>query len=448
MRVLWILIVLAAALPARGESTRLHVPAERYVLPNGLTVILHEDHRLPTVVVDIWFRVGSKDERSGRSGFAHLFEHLMFMGTHNVPDGRFDGIMEAAGGQNNASTTEDRTNYFDWGPTNLLETFLWLEADRMATLADDMTKKKLDLQRDVVKNERRQRNENQPYGGVELVLPEKLYPEGHPYHHPVIGSHADLSAASVDDVKGFFRDYYVPANASLVISGDFQPAQARKLVEKYFGWMTKKPVPEHATPPSVVLKQSERVQLTDAVQNARVVLAWHSPAVFQPGDAECDLLAAVLGGGKASRLHQSLVYQQKLAEEVEVEQQGLQYGSQFVVTVTAQAGHTAAELERAIDAELRKLQTAPVSARELERARAYVQTQQLQQIASPFGIADALNAFEFAFADPAQLEKRYLARYDAVTLEAVRKQIKATLGAPRVTVEVAPRDTQAAGGGR
>src|SRR6185503_15090250 len=180
------------AAPARAAEPVLHVPFTRYRLPNGLTVILHEDHQLPQVVVDLWFHVGSKDERPRRTGFAHLFEHLMFMGTKNVPNGQYDAIMEAQGGSNNASTSEDRTNYFDVGPSNLFETFLWLEVDRLATLPDAMTKAKVDLQRDVVKNERRQSYENRPYGAVELVIPEKMYPPGHPYHHPVIGSMADL----------------------------------------------------------------------------------------------------------------------------------------------------------------------------------------------------------------------------------------------------------------
>jgi len=193
-----------AALLPLALATTLTVPVERYTLPNGLVVVLHEDHRVPTVIVDLLFRVGSKDERNGRTGFAHLFEHLMFMGTKNVPNGVFDSVLEGAGGYDNASTNEDYTNYFDAGPSNLLETFLWLEADRLSSLPDDMTKAKVDLQRDVVKNERRQSYENRPYGRAELEVPDKLYPASHPYHHPVIGSHADLDAASVGDVKAFF----------------------------------------------------------------------------------------------------------------------------------------------------------------------------------------------------------------------------------------------------
>ncbi|HEX9104699.1 MAG TPA: pitrilysin family protein, partial [Polyangia bacterium] len=357
--------MVAALLGALALATTLDVPVERYVLPNGLVVVLHEDHRLPNVVVDLTFRVGSKDEKPGRTGFAHLFEHLMFMGTKNVPNGAFDTILEGAGGSDNASTTEDLTNYFDTGPSNLLETFLWLEADRLSSLPDDMTRAKVDLQRDVVKNERRQSYENRPYGRAELVLPDKLYAPSHPYHHPVIGSHADLDAASVADVKAFFRQYYVPSNASLVVSGDFSTAEAKKLVDKYFAWMPKRPVPPHATPRPATLAKPARVRLTDAVQLPRVILAWHSPAAYSDGDAECELLAAVLGGGHSSRLYQTLVYERKLAESVEVEQSASFYGSQLVIVATAQSGHSSAELEQAIDGELARLDATPPSASEL-----------------------------------------------------------------------------------
>src|SRR5215467_1624933 len=240
----------APSAPPRS-ALKVDIPFQRYVLPNGLVVILHEDHSLPQVVVNLWYHVGSKDERDKRTGFAHLFEHLMFMGSKNVPydldkgAGLFDLIMEAQGGENNASTEYDRTNYFDIGPPRLLETFLWLEADRMATLADTIDQTKLDRQRKIVQNERRQSYENRPYGKAQLLIPPEMFPVGHPYHHDVIGSHEDLVAATVDDVRAFFRSFYVPNNASLVIAGDFDAAEAKKLVERYFGWIPKKPAPEH-----------------------------------------------------------------------------------------------------------------------------------------------------------------------------------------------------------
>jgi zinc protease len=419
-------------------TTTLSLPLERYTLPNGLVVILHEDHRLPSVVVDLTFRVGSKDEKPGHTGFAHLFEHLMFMGTKKVPNGEFDTILEGNGGYDNASTTEDYTNYFDSGPSNLLPTFLWLEADRLSSLPDDMTKAKVDLQRDVVKNERRQSYENRPYGRAELALPDKLLPAAHPYHHPVIGSHEDLDAASVGDVKAFFRQFYVPSNASLVISGDFSSAETKKLVEKYFAWMPKRPVPPHATPTPASLAEPARVRLTDAVQLPRVILAWHSPGGFLDGDAECDLLAAVLGGGHSSRLYQSLVYEKKLAESVEVEQRTMRYGSEFVIVATAQSGHTSAELEQAIAAELARLDATPPSQRELERARAFVQTKLLHEIESPVQLAGALNWFELRFGDANQLAARYLTRYEPITAATLAESAKKVLGAPHVTVVIEP----------
>src|SRR5215510_14283215 len=214
----------------------LTIPFDTFVLENGLPVILHVDRSSPLVAVDVWYHVGSKDEAPGRTGFAHLFEHLMFMGSRNAPYPAFDAIMENWGGHNNGTTSNDRTNYYEIGPRNLLETFLWLEADRLATLPDVITDEELERQRKVVQNERRQSYENRPYGRGELVVPEAMYPPEHPYHWPTIGSHADLEAASVNDVRAFFARFYLPSNASLCIAGDFDPDEARRLVQRYFGW--------------------------------------------------------------------------------------------------------------------------------------------------------------------------------------------------------------------
>jgi zinc protease len=436
-------LFLLFATSSLAAEPELHVAFERYRLPNGLTVILHEDHRLPQVVVDTWFHVGSKDERPKRTGFAHLFEHLMFMGTNNVPNGGFDTIMEAEGGSNNASTSEDRTNYFDVGPSNLLETFLYLEADRLASLPDAMNKQKVDLQRDVVRNERRQSIENRPYGKVELVVPENLYPLGHPYHHPVIGSHADLIAASVDDVKNFFRGYYVPSNASLVVAGDFDTAEAKRLIDKYFAWMPRKEEPPHTVPAPVELPKSARVTLKDHVQLEQVNLVWHSPAQLQPGDAEWELMAALLGGGKSSRLEKALVYDRKLAQEVKVEQQGNRYAGNFTITATAQPGHRAAELEKAIDEELAKLDgKAPPTVREVERARAFTETHLLQQIQPLFGLADALNEHEFLAGDPGALERGLLSRFAKIGPSDLAWAAHALVSRPRLSVTVVPEEKQ------
>jgi zinc protease len=434
-------LLFVSSLAVAGEP-QLDVPFERYHLPNGMNVILHEDHRLPQVVVDIWFKVGSKDEKVKRTGFAHLFEHLMFMGTNRVPNGSFDTIMEGHGGQNNASTSEDRTNYFEFGPSNLLETFLWLESDRLATLPDAMNKQKVDLQRDVVKNERRQSYENRPYGKVELILPEHMYPNGHPYHHPVIGSHADLTAASVDDVKQFFKSYYVPSNASLVIAGDFKTDEAKKLIDKYFAWMPRVPEPAHATPPPAELAKSERINLKDHVQLEQLTLSYLSPATMQPGDAESDMLAAVLGGGKSSRLQKALVFDKKIASEVHVDQEGAQYGGNFVITVIAAPGHHADELLAAVDDELKAIDGArPPTAQEAERARAFLQTASLRHVEALFGIADTLNEYDSWTGDAGNLSRNLLARYAHIGPSDVRWQAHQVLERPRIVVVVTPEST-------
>src|SRR6266404_4527028 len=244
----------------------LTIPFEKHVLDNGLTVILHQDQSSPLVVVDLWYHVGSKDEDPGRTGFAHLFEHLMFMGSQNAPYPSFDAVMEMWGGHNNGTTSNDRTNYYEVGPKNLLETFLWLEADRMATLSEVITEEELTKQRKVVQNERRQSYENRPYGRAELVVPEVMYPKNHPYHWPTIGSHADLEAASVEDVRAFFSRFYLPSNASLVIAGDFEPAEARALVDRYFGWQPRRPPPPRVTAAPASLDADREITVTDRVQ--------------------------------------------------------------------------------------------------------------------------------------------------------------------------------------
>src|SRR5882757_4122476 len=307
----------AALAVSSTSASALELPFVETKLANGLVVILHEDHRLPNVVVDLTFHVGSKDEPPGRTGFAHLFEHLMFMGTKRAPSKAFDEWMEASGGSNNAWTSTDFTDYHETGPSTLLPLFLWLEADRLETLGREIDQPKLDLQRDVVRNERRQSIENVPYGKVELRLPELMFPESHPYHHPVIGSHADLEAASVGDVRQFFERHYIPSNASLVIVGDVQAAEAKDLATRFFGSLPKDPEPPRENrAPAPKLGKVIRETLEDRVELPKIVMAFHSPAHFDPGDADLDLLAAILSTGKASRLYQALVYDHPIAQSV------------------------------------------------------------------------------------------------------------------------------------
>jgi zinc protease len=406
---------LSLVLPAFAQD----IPFERYELPNGLQVILHEDHALPQVVVDIWYQVGSKEEPKGRTGFAHLFEHLMFMGTNRLPGSGFDNVMEAYGGSNNAWTMEDATNYYEVGPPNLLSTFLWLEADRMEDLGHAMTQEKLDLQRDVVRNERRQSYEDQPYGVAWLEVPTLLYPPDHPYAHTVIGSHEDLQAASVQDVKDFFATWYVPNNASLVIAGDFDPAQIKPVVERYFGHIPSRPLPARVNPAPVTAPQKARVQVTDQVQFPQIDLFWHTPAAYAEGDAECRLLASLLGEGESSRLYQSLVVG-GLAQDVSVDQMPTALGSAFTVSATPMEGVTVEKLEAAILDGMSSLAKVPPTPGEMERLKNQFEYTFLSSLQSLLQRATQLNEYDAYTGSPDYLAKD-LARYRAVTAEGLSK---------------------------
>ncbi len=430
----------AAALATSAPEVK--VPFERYVLPNGLRVILHVDRSSPLVAVNLWYHVGSKDEKAGRTGFAHLFEHLMFMGSKNAPYPSFDTLMEAWGGHNNGTTSTDRTNYYEIGPSNLLETFLWLEADRLATLPQVMTDDELGKQRKVVQNERRQSYENRPYGKAGLLIPENLYPADHPYHYPPIGSHADLEAARVDDVREFFARFYVPANASLVIAGDFDPDIARGLVDKYFAWQPVHPVPPRARPQTVALAADKRVETEDRVQLPRLYLAWHSPALFAAGDADMDLAARVLGGGKSSRFYRTLVFDKRIAQDVSAYQDSGMLGGRFGIIVTAKPGHTLDEIERVMDEELGKLQSAPFSAEEIDRARNKQLASFYKELDGLESRADMLNHYEHLLGDPGGVT-RDLARYAAVTpLTALGALIDVVKG-KRLVLRVVPEKAKA-----
>ena len=311
-------VVLAGggATPARGDERLPQIPdlkVEKYTLPNGLQVMLHEDHTTPVVSINIWYRVGSRNEKAGRTGFAHLFEHLMFQGSQHHDDEYF-GPLERIGASLNGSTSQDRTNYYETVPSNALELALWLESDRMGFLVPALSQKKLDNQRDVVKNERRQTYDNQPYGQSHEALLEALYPVGHPYHHSTIGSMADLSAASLDDVAAFFRTYYNPNNASLCIAGDFDPAEVKRLVAKYFGPLPEGPRIDRPETNIPKLEKSVHVTLHDQVSLPRVELVWPTVRRGDPDEPVIDVLAEILGGlDKENRLFRALMYDRRLA---------------------------------------------------------------------------------------------------------------------------------------
>jgi len=446
-------VVLASALVsgsarAGGEAVPLNVPFTKYTLKNGLTVILHEDHSLPLVAVNVSYKVGSRFEESGRTGFAHLFEHLMFMGTRRAPTKMFDAWMEAEGGWNNAWTSEDRTDYFDVAPSHTLPLLLWLEADRLSSLGTDMTLDKLNAQREVVRNERRQTSENTPYGKVELRLPELLYPEGHPYHHPVIGSHEDLQAATLEDVKSFFRTFYVPANASLVIAGDFDPAKARTLVEKYFG-----PIPKSPRPPAPLVNTQPigmqiRETLSDDVQLSRVFVGVIAPSAWTDEGFAYDVAQEILSGGKTGRLYRTLVFDRQVAQEVDMATDKSTFGSASEIRVTVKPGHLPAEAEALLDAELEKLARTPPTDAELHRAQRNIEARLyrgLERLNGNGSRADLMNALQMWRGDPGFVNQ-LVARYRAVTPAQVQESVRRFLAKDArvvLIVNPAPRTASA-----
>ena len=408
--------VASPSVTAFAQTARISVPYTRFTLPNGLVVILHEDHSVPLVAVNAWYQVGSAREKPGRTGFAHLFEHIMFEGSGHVPEGDFDNWLEAAGGDNNGSTDNDRTNYWETVPSNALELALFLESDRMGYLLDAMSPQKVDGQRDIVKNERRQSYENRPYGMAFLKLTEELFPPDHPYHWPVIGSMEDLSAASYEDVVQFFKNYYGPNNTSLVVAGDIDPVETRRLVEKWFSDVKRSaPVPPLSAA-TAVLTAEKRMTLEDNVQLPRLYLAWLSPRLHAPGDEALDVLSRVLASGKNSRLFKRLVYDLQIAQDVSAFQNSGPLGSAFFLIVTAREGHNLSELEKVIGEELAKVKNEPPAARELERAVNQIESAfygAMERVGGFGGKADRLNAYEFYAGRPDYFAED-LARYTSL----------------------------------
>ena len=420
--------------PERAAAPKLEF--EKFTLPNGLQVILHVDRKLPIVHVNQWFHVGSKNERSGRTGFAHLFEHMMFQGSKNVTGEYFTHVEKAGAnlleGGVNGTTSQDRTNYFATVPSANLETLLWLESDRLATLLDVTDQKKLDNQRDVVKNERRQGLENQPYGRWYPMLTEAVFPEGHPYSWPVIGSQEDLSAAALDDVKEFFRRYYTPNNLSLAIAGDFDPAEARKLVQKYFGDLPPGPALDRPARWVPRLESPRVFDVKDRVSLERVYFGWPVPEYFGADEAEMDLAARVLTDGLSSRLNKTLVYDRQLASAVNSMNISGEISGLFVVFATARPGASLAEIEHIIGQEIARLSKDGPTAAELDRARTKQESEfisGLERIGGFGGKADVLNQYNTFLGDPGRIEAD-IARYRKVTADSLRQAVQRWLDTP------------------
>jgi zinc protease len=434
-------LLVACALPATLAAQSLRVPYTTFTLPNGLKVIVHEDHSVPVVTVNTWYHVGSGDERPGRTGFAHLFEHLMFMGSQNVPTGQFDQLLEAAGADNNGSTTEDRTNYFEDGPTNALPLMLYLDSDRMGFLLPELTAEKVDLQRGVVQNERRQSYENQPYGLAEENILRRLYPAGHSYGWPVIGSMADLSAATIEDVRQFSRTYYTSTNATMVIGGDVNPLAVRRLVERYFGDVTRGPAVTRIQPPPVNLDADVYATLEDRVQLPRVYDAWHTARAFSPDDAALNVLADVLASGKSSRLYRRLVYEMQIATQVTAYHDALKADGSFRLSSTARPGHDLNELQQVIGEEIRRLVETGPTAREVQRVINQTEAQfldRMERVGSFGGKADQLAFYDYFVGTPDYFQTD-LDRYRRVTPADVQRVAREYLQRHRVVLSVVPQ---------
>jgi len=424
-----LVLALAAPVAAQAPAPSIEVKYTQFTLPNGLHVILHEDHSVPIATVNTWYRVGSANELPGRTGFAHLFEHLMFMGSGHAPYGEFDSRLETVGGGNNASTANDRTNYYIDVPSNALELALFLESDRMGYLLDAMNPKTVDAQRDVVKNERRQSYENRPYGMADITLSEMLYPESHPYHWPVIGYMPDLTAASYEDVVAFFKNYYTPSNASLVVAGDIDPAPTRQLIEKWFSDVKPGPAPKPLTIPGVALTGVQKKTITDRVQLPRLTLAWLTPRHLEPGDSALDIVADVLAGGKNSRLYKRLVYELQIAQDVSAFQESMNLSSAFQIVATPRPGHTVEELQRVIDEEIAKLQKEDPSAHEVERSVNQIEASfynRMERLGGFGGKADQINGYFSKTGDPDYFNED-LGRYRALSPSDIRAAAEAYL---------------------
>jgi len=424
-------------IPAVAGADALKLPFETYTLPNGLTVILSQDKTTPTVAVNVWYKVGSKNEVVGRTGFAHLFEHVMFTGSGNVPYGLHDKLTEGVGGSNNGTTSNDRTTYYETVPTNYLESALWLEADRMGYLLDSLDLAKLNAQRDIVKNERRQSYDNQPYGRAGEILTKATYPATHPYSWEVIGSMEDLSAASEEDVKNFFRLYYAPNNAYLSIVGDFDPAQTKAWVARYFGDISRgKPV----TRPKVdlvTLTAEKRLVFEDRVQVPRLYIQWPTVGETHDDRFALDVLGTILAGARTARITKALVYDEQAAASVQAGQSTYEDVGDFSVIITPRPGHTLTTLEAATDAIIERLKKEGPTAEEIQKAIAGEELNFVSNLESNLGKAFQLADGAGYHGDAGYFRTAYKKTL-SVTADDVKRVANKYLTGGRVVLSVVP----------
>jgi zinc protease len=438
--------LLAAPAPraARAAAPGVDLPSVPFVLSrlaNGLTVIVHEDRTAPIVAVHVQYDVGSKDERPGRTGFAHLFEHLLFQATAHLEKGQMDRIVESAGGDANGSTSQDTTVYWEQVPSNALEQMLYIQSERMGFLLPALTRENLDNQREVVRNERRQNYEMRPYGLAWKTLLENLWDPGFPYHWMTIGSHEDLEAATLDDVKEFFERWYGPENAVLAIAGDVDAGRALALAERWFGGIPGGPKPSRERPEAAPLAQERRTTMEDDVQLPRLYVAWRSPAMFAPGDAALSALGQVLSDGKSARLVKRLVMDEQIAQDVSAGQVSQALASMFLVVATPKPGVSLERLEREIGEELARIAKEPPSAEELERAKNKIEAGAvfgLERVGGFGGRAATLADYYLRAGDPGYLDED-LARFRALVPSDLSEAAGRWLGAGRIVLSVVPR---------
>lgn len=441
---LTLVLMVALAQPMLGQkkdqngSDSIKIPFETYKLPNGLTVILSQDHTTPTVAVNVWYYVGSKNEMPGRTGFAHLFEHVMFTGSKHVPYGLHDKLTEGVGGGNNGTTNNDRTNYFETIPSNYLETALWLESDRMGFLLDTLDIAKLNAQRDIVKNERRQGVDNQPYGRVNEILAAAMFPKGHPYSWPVIGSMDDLTAASEEDVKSFFRLYYAPNNATLAVVGSFDPKEAKSWIQKYFGDLPKGQQVQRPSVPVARLDANKRLVYEDRVQVPRLYIVWPSVGFKDDDNYALSVMSSILSGSRTARLTKALVYDSPKASQVSAFRIPAEDIGVFQVTVVPRPESTLTQLEAMVDEVIQKFINEGPTAEELQKAKSGLELNFLRGLESNLGKANQLINGSVFYGDAARFRADYQKTL-AVTADDVKRVASKYLTRSRIVLSVVPK---------
>ena len=415
----------------------LNIEYEKYKLKNGLEVILHKNDNLPLVSVNIWYKVGSANEVKGKTGLAHLFEHMMFQGSQNVPKEMHFRYIQEAGGTLNGSTTFDRTNYYEKVPSNFLELVLWLESDRMGYLLPALTQEKLNNQKDVVSNERLERYDNQPYGLAWELIITNLFPAGHPYSWPTIGFMDDIKSYSIEDVTNFFRKYYSPANASLVVTGSFDNLMTKELIEKYFGSISG---PNSLLPPEnkiPELKENINLKKNEDVQLERLHLAWHSDHAYGKDDAALDVLSDILSGSKNSRLYKNLVFDQEIAQDVSVFQYSGKLTGSFIIIATAKPGINSEQIKEEIFRELNNMKKNQVSDKELIKSKNGIKSNFIYSLQNIDSIADQLNSYNYLVNEPNYFAED-LKRYENADAELISSCIEKYLDKPYVELKILP----------